>query len=309
MNWITKFIKPKIKSLFKKKSSESKEALWTTCECKNLIYKEDLFKNLSVCPNCGFHHKLTCEDRFKIFFDSKEFEILKTPLPKDDPLKFIDTKKYTDRLKAARKKTNQSDAILIAEGKVDNISVTVGAQNFNFIGGSVGAASGEAFISGVQNSIDKKKPFIFFSCSGGQRMMESAISLMQMSRTVLAVNELKKNGIPYIVVMTNPTAGGVTGSFASLGDILIAEPKAIVAFAGRRVIESTVKEDLPEDFQTAEFVKDHGGLDLVVERQFLKSTISTLLSILLKKKETKSMSEKDNVTSFENTLSKTSKAV
>ena len=309
MNWITKFIKPKIKSLFKKKSSESKEALWTTCECKNLIYKEDLFKNFSVCPNCGFHHKLTCEDRFKIFFDNKEFEILKTPLPKDDPLKFIDTKKYTDRLKVARKKTNQSDAILIAEGKVDNISVTVGAQNFNFIGGSVGAASGEAFISGVQNSIDKKKPFIFFSCSGGQRMMESAISLMQMSRTVLAVNELKKNGIPYIVVMTNPTAGGVTGSFASLGDILIAEPKAIVAFAGRRVIESTVKEDLPEDFQTAEFVKDHGGLDLVVERQFLKSTISTLLSILLKKKETKSMSEKDNVTSFENTLSKTSKAV
>ena len=139
--------------------------------------------------------------------------------------------------------------------------------------------------------------------------MESAISLMQMSRTVLAVNELKKKGIPYIVVMTNPTAGGVTGSFASLGDVLLAEPKAIVAFAGRRVIESTVKEDLPEDFQTAEFVKDHGGLDLVVERQFLKSTISTLLSILLKKKETKSMSEKDNVTSFENTLSKTSKAV
>ncbi len=309
MNWITKFIKPKIKSLFKKRSSETKETLWTTCECKNLIYKDDLFKNLSVCPNCGFHHKLTCEDRFKIFFDNKEFEILKTPLPKDDPLKFIDTKKYSDRLKIARSKTNQSDAILIAEGKLDDISVTVGAQDFNFIGGSVGAASGEAFIYGAQNAIDKKTPYVFFSCSGGQRLMESGVALVQMSRTVLAVNELKKNNLPYIVVMTNPTAGGVTGSFASLGDILIAEPKAICAFAGRRVIESTVKEDLPEDFQTAEFVKSHGGLDLVIERKFLRSTISTLLSILLKKKEILQISEKDNAANFENTLPKTSKAV
>ena len=309
MNWISKFIKPRIKSLFKKKSSDTKEILWSTCECKNLIYKEDLFKNFSVCPNCGFHHKLTSEDRFKIFFDNKEFEILKTPQPKDDPLKFTDTKKYTERLRLARKKTNQSDAILIAEGKLNNMDVTVGAQNFNFIGGSVGAASGEAFIHGVQNSIDKKIPFVFFSCSGGQRMMESAISLMQMSRTVLAVNELKKNSIPYIVVMTNPTAGGVTGSFASLGDILIAEPKAIVAFAGRRVIESTVKEDLPEDFQTAEFVKDHGGLDLVVERKYLRSTITNLLSILLKKKESQAIAETDNVANLEESLQKTSKAV
>ncbi len=309
MNWISKFIKPRIKSLFKKKSSDTKEILWSTCECKNLIYKEDLFKNFSVCPNCGFHHKLTSKDRFKIFFDNKEFEILKTPQPKDDPLKFTDTKKYTERLRLARKKTNQSDAILIAEGKLNNMDVTVGAQNFNFIGGSVGAASGEAFIHGVQNSIDKKIPFVFFSCSGGQRMMESAISLMQMSRTVLAVNELKKNSIPYIVVMTNPTAGGVTGSFASLGDILIAEPKAIVAFAGRRVIESTVKEDLPEDFQTAEFVKDHGGLDLVVERKYLRSTITNLLSILLKKKESQAIAETDNVPNLEESLQKTSKAV
>tara|TARA_Y100001970_G_scaffold260026_1_gene341660 strand:- start:10893 stop:11822 length:930 start_codon:yes stop_codon:yes gene_type:complete len=309
MNWITRFIKPKIKSLFKKKSSDTKEVLWSTCECKNLIYTEDLFKNFSVCPNCGFHHKLTSEDRFKIFFDNKEFEIIKTPQPKDDPLKFTDTKKYTERLRLAREKTNQSDAILIAEGKLNNMKITVGAQNFNFIGGSVGAASGEAFIHGVQNSINKKIPFVFFSCSGGQRMMESAISLMQMSRTVLAVNELKKNNIPYIVVMTNPTAGGVTGSFASLGDVLIAEPKAIVAFAGRRVIESTVKEDLPEDFQTAEFVKDHGGLDLVVERKYLRSTISNLLSILLKKKESQAISEKDNVSKLEETLQSTSKAV
>ena len=309
MNWITKFIKPRIKSLFKKKSSESEESLWDTCECKNLVYKDDLLKNLSVCPNCGFHHKLNSEERFKVFFDDNQYEIIKTPIPKDDPLKFVDTKKYTDRLKAARKKTNQSDAVLIAEGLMNNIRVTAGSQNFNFIGGSVGAASGEAFIHGVQNAIDKKTPFIFFSCSGGQRMMESAISLMQMSRTVLAVNELKKKNLPYIVVMCNPTAGGVTGSFASLGDVLIAEPKAIVAFAGRRVIESTVKEELPEDFQTAEFVKEHGGIDLVVERKYLRSTISTILSILLKKKEAKAISVTDNVTNLEETVPKTSKAV
>jgi len=309
MNWITKFIKPKIKSLFKKKSSLAEKSLWTTCECKNLVYKDELFKNLNVCPTCGFHHKLSCEDRFKVFFDNKECSIIKTPLPKDDPLKFVDTKKYTDRLKLAREKTNQSDSILIAEGKLKNINITVGAQNFDFIGGSVGAASGEAFIHGIQNAIDKKTPFVFFSCSGGQRMHESAISLMQMSRTVLAVNELKKKNLPYIVVMCNPTAGGVTASFASLGDVLIAEPKAIVAFAGRRVVESTVKEELPEDFQTAEFVREHGGLDLVIERKYLRSTISTLLSILLKKREVQAISETDNVTKLEETLPKTSKAV
>ncbi len=309
MNWITKFIKPRIKSLFKKRSSTSKEALWINCECKNLVYKDDLFNNLSVCPTCGFHHKLSCEDRFKVFFDNKEYTVLKTPLPKDDPLKFQDTKKYTDRLKLAREKTNQLDAVLIAEGRLNNIFITVGSQNFDFIGGSVGAASGEAFIHGVQNAIDKKTPFVFFSCSGGQRMMESAISLMQMSRTVLAVNELKKNNLPYIVVMTNPTTGGVTGSFASLGDIIIAEPKAIVAFAGRRVIQSTVKEELPENFQTAEFVKEHGGIDLVVERKYLRSTVSTLLSILLKKRESQAISKNENVTNLQETLQKTSKAV
>tara|TARA_Y100000590_G_scaffold395936_1_gene476267 strand:- start:2213 stop:3133 length:921 start_codon:yes stop_codon:yes gene_type:complete len=306
MNWITKFIKPKIKSLFKKRFSDNKEALWTTCECKNLIYKDELFSNLSVCPSCGFHHKLNCEERFKIFFDNKQYEILQTPLPKDDPLNFP---KYTEKLKQSREKTKQSDAILIADGKLDNIRITVGAQNFNFIGGAVGAASGEAFIHGVQHAINNRTPFIFFSCSGGQKMQEGAIALMQMTRTVLAVNELKKNNLPYIVVMTNPTTGGVSASFATLGDILIGEPKSVIAFAGRRVIQNTVKEELPEDFQTAEFVKDHGGIDLVVERKYLRSTISTLLSILLKKKEVRNISETNDVTNLNETLQKTSKAV
>jgi|TARA_B100002051_G_scaffold186320_1_gene176374 acetyl-CoA carboxylase carboxyl transferase subunit beta len=309
MNWITKFIKPKIKSLFKKRPLKSdSNSLWSTCECKNLIYKDELFKNLSVCPKCGSHHKLTCKERFEIFFDNKDFTVLETPLPKDDPLKFNDVKKYTYRLEQARNLTKQTDAIQIAHGKLDGIEVTVGAQNFSFIGGSLGAASGEAFIHGVQHAINSKTPFIFFSCSGGARMMESGIALSNMTRTVIAVNELKKNNIPYIVVMTNPTAGGTTASFAGLGDIIIGEPKAIIAFAGARVIKDTVKEELPDGFQSAEFVKDHGGIDLVIERKYLRSTISTLISILLKKKETQAISTSD-ATTFKETLPKTSKAV
>jgi len=309
MNWITRFIKPKIKSLFKKRLTKSDESsLWSTCECKNLIYKDELLKNLSVCPTCGSHHKLTCEERFKIFFDDKQYTILDTPLPVDDPLKFNDLKKYSDRLRKARELTKQSDAIQIAHGKLEGTEITVGAQNFSFIGGSLGAASGEAFIHGVQYAINNKTPFVFFSCSGGARMMESGISLSNMTRTVIGVNELKKNNLPYIVVMTNPTAGGTTASFAGLGDIIIGEPKAIIAFAGARVIKDTVKEELPEGFQTAEFVKDHGGIDLVVERKYLRSTISTLLSILLKKKESQAISTTD-VATFEETLPKTSKAV
>jgi len=302
MNWITKFIKPKIKSLFKKKTSSSDETLWISCECKNLIYKEDFKTNFYCCTKCGAHHKLSCKDRFKLFFDKGEFEIIDTPLPVDDPLQFVDNKKYKDRLRDARKKTGQNDAILIAKGKVKNIDVTVGAQDFRFIGGSFGAASGEAFITGVQHAINNKTPLIFFSCSGGQRMMESSIALMQMTRTTLAINELKKNNLPYIVVLTDPTTGGVTASWGMLGDILIAEPKATIGFAGRRVIQDTVRETLPEEFQTAEYVKDHGGIDLVVERKYLNSTIGTLLSVMLKKSETQAKKETANVITIDKSL-------
>ena len=302
MNWITKFIKPKIKSLFKKKTSSSEETLWISCECKNLIYKEDFKSNFYCCTKCGAHHKLSCKDRFKLFFDNGDFEIIETPLPVDDPLQFVDNKKYKDRLRDARKKTGQNDAILIAKGKVKNIDVTVGAQDFRFIGGSFGAASGEAFITGVQHAISNKTPLVFFSCSGGQRMMESSIALMQMTRTTLAINELKKNNLPYIVVLTDPTTGGVTASWGMLGDILIAEPKATIGFAGRRVIQDTVRETLPEEFQTAEYVKDHGGIDLVVERKYLNSTIGTLLSVMLKKSETQAKKETTNVITIDKSL-------
>ena len=309
MNWITKFIKPKIASLFKKKTAESEQVLWTTCECKNLIYKEDLQKNLNCCPKCGAHHKLTCVERFEIFFDNKEFSLIPTPLPKDDPINFTDKKKYTDRLKLARKITKQDDAVAISTGKVNNIEVTVGAQDFRFIGGSFGAASGEAFIHGIQHAIDNKNPFIFFSCSGGQRMMESAIALMQMSRTVLAVNELKKNNLPYIVVLTNPTTGGVTASWAMLGDILIGEKGAVIGFAGRRVIQDTVRETLPSEFQSAEWVKDHGGIDLVEDRKNLRNAISALISVLLKKEEAQANTDESNVVTLSKSPQKSTKAL
>lgn len=309
MNWITKFIKPKIKSLFRKRSFKIEETLWTTCGCKNLIYKEDLKTNFNCCPKCGTHHKLSCKERFQLFFDNKDFKIIETPVPFEDPLNFVDKKKYTDRLKAAKEITNQDDAVAIATGKLNNIDITVGAQDFRFIGGSFGAASGEAFISGVQYSIENKTPFVFFSCSGGQRMMESAIALMQMSRTTLAINELKKHKLPYIVILTNPTTGGVTASWAMLGDILIAEPKATIGFAGRRVIQDTVRETLPEEFQTAEYVKEHGGIDLVVERKYLNSTVGTLLSVLLKKNQTQVKTESSNAETTEQTLLNTSKAL
>ena len=301
MNWITKFIKPKIKSLFKKKTSTSEESLWISCKCKNLIYKDDFNKNYFCCPKCGSHHKLSCGQRFKLFFDDGAYEIIKTPVPSDDPLNFVDNKKYIDRLRDARKKTGQDDAVQIAKGKIKGIDVTVGAQDFRFIGGSFGAASGEAFIKSVQHAIDNKTPLIFFSCSGGQRMMESSIALMQMTRTTLAINELKKNNLPYIVVLTDPTTGGVTASWGMLGDILIAEPKATIGFAGRRVIQDTVRETLPEEFQTAEYVKEHGGIDLVVERKYLNSKIGTLLTVMLKKEETQ-VKDTTNVVTIDKSL-------
>ena len=285
MNWITRFIKPNLKSLFEKKSSKTDENLWMTCACKNLIYKEDLESNQKVCPKCGEHHKLTCRERFKTFFDDEDFELIETPLPKDDPLNFEDKKKYVDRLKAARELTGQDDAVLIAKGKVQGLDVIAGAQDFRFIGGSLGAASGEAFIAGAQQAIENNVPYIFFSSSGGARMMESMISLSQMSRTSLAVHELKKKNIPFISCAVMPTVGGVSASYAMLGDFIISEPGATIGFAGRRVIQDTVKETLPENFQTSEWARDVGQIDLVIERKYINLTISTLLKVVLKKAE------------------------
>jgi len=286
MNWIKRVlhIGEKIKKVLKKRPTkeEIESSDWTSC-CKGPILKKELEENLWVCNSCGKHHRISCRQRFDIFFGKNNYEVIKTPIPKDDPLGFEDSKKYTDRLKEARKKTDQDCAVMIARGNINGINITAGAINFDFIGGSVASAEGEAIITGIQHAIDNNNPFVFFPCGGGQRMMESPIALTQMTRTTLAVNELKKNNIPYIVCFTDPTAGGITASFAMLGDITLAEPNSLIAFAGRRVTQATVKEDLPENFQRAEYVKECGFVDLIVERKDLQEKIGSLLSILLKK--------------------------
>ena len=286
MNWLTKAIKfgEKIKKVFRKRPSkeEIENSDWTSC-CKGPVLKKDLEENLWVCNSCGKHHRISCRQRFDIFFGKNQYQILESPIPSEDPLNWVDTKSYKDRLKVARKKTNQNCAVMIAKGKINGIEITVGAINFDFIGGSVGAAEGEAIIYGVQHAFDNQTPYVFFPCGGGHRLFESPFALANMTRTTLAINELKKNNLPYIVCFTDPTAGGITASFAMLGDIHFAEPRCLIAFAGKRVIQATVKEELSPDFQTAEFVEKHGFVDLVVHRKDLKDQIGTLLSILLKK--------------------------
>ena len=306
MNWLKKTLDfgQKIKRLLKKRPSrkDMEESDWTSC-CKGPILKRELEENLWVCDACGKHHRIGCRQRFDIFFGKNNYEIIDTPIPKDDPLGFEDSKKYTVRLKEARKKTNQDCAVMIARGKINEINITAGAINFDFMGGSVASAEGEAIITGIQHAIDNKNPFVFFPCGGGQRMHESPIALAQMTRTTLAVNELKKNNLPYIICFTDPTAGGITASFAMLGDISISEPNSLIAFAGRRVIQATVKEDLPENFQRAEYVQECGFVDLIVERKDLQQKISSLLSILLKKKSdiNTELSDETSKANFETT--------
>ena len=286
MNWIKKVlhISEKIKKVIKKRATKEEIASsdWTSC-CKGPILKKDLEDNLWVCDSCGKHHRISCRQRFDIVFGKNNYEILETPIPQDDPLNWKDSKTYKERLKIARNKTGQECAVMIVKTKINNIDITAGAFDFAFIGASVGAAEGEAIIYGIQNAIDNQTPFVLFTAGGGMRMFESLIALSQMTRTTLAINELKKNNLPYLVCLTDPTAGGITASFAMLGDIAIAEPGALIAFAGKRVIQATVKEELPSDFQKSEYVQKCGFVDLIVHRKDLREKIGSILSILLKK--------------------------
>ena len=286
MNWLTKAINfgEKIKKVLKKRPSKSEieNSDWTSC-CKGPVLKKDLEENLWVCNSCGKHHRISCRQRFDIFFGKNRYELLETPIPSEDPLGWKDTKTYKERLKDARKKTGQNCAVMIAKGKINGINITAGAINFDFIGGSIGSAEGEAIIYGVQHAIDNKTPYVFFPCGGGQRMFESPIALANMTRTTLAVNELKKNNLPYVICFVDPCAGGITASFAMLGDIHFAEVGSLIAFAGKRVIQATVKEELSPDFQTAEFLEKHGFVDKVVHRKEVSNEIGKLLEILLKK--------------------------
>ena len=285
MNWITKIIKAgeKIKTAFHERASKEDMAKsdWTSC-CKGPILKKDLEQNLWVCPDCNKHHRIKPSQRFDILFGKNNYEIFKTPLPKDDPLGFVDSKSYKDRLKSARKKTGLDCSMVVASGSISNINITAIASDFDFMGASIGAAEGEAFLYAAQHAIENRQPLLMVATGGGMKMQESLISLSQMTRTTLAINDVKAAGLPYIVLMADPVAGGITASYAMLGDLHIAEPGALIAFAGARVIQGTVKEELPEGFQKSEYVQKTGFIDLIVERKDLSSKIGTLLSILLK---------------------------
>lgn len=279
MNWITNYVRPTINSLFSRR--EVPENLWTKCtECGTMLFHRELAGNLNVCTNCDHHMAITPRDRFTGLFDGGIFVEIKVPEPVADPLHFRDQKKYPDRLKAAQKATGERDAMLLAEGEIGRTPVVVAAQDFAFMGGSMSMYVGNAIIAGAQRAIELKRPFVLFSAAGGARMQEGILGLMQMPRTTVAVQMLKEAGLPYIVVLTHPTTGGVTASYAMLGDVQIAEPNALIGFAGARVIEQTIREKLPEGFQRAEYLLDHGMLDRVTHRKELRGELITILRLL-----------------------------
>ncbi len=280
MNWISNVVPPKIRSFLKR---ETPENLWVKCpDSGELVFHKDLEANLFVVPGSGHHMRIPVKARLDALFDDGAYESIATPEVPTDPLKFRDVKRYADRLKDYRAKTGAADAVLLAAGALQGTQVTVAVQDFEFLGGSLGMAAGEAIVSGMFRAIDKKTPFIIFTASGGARMQEGMFSLMQMPRTTVAVERLKAAKLPYIVVLTNPTTGGVTASYAMLGDIHIAEPGAVIGFAGARVIEQTIRERLPEGFQRAEYLREHGMVDMVVPRAQLRETLGRICRLLTK---------------------------
>jgi len=277
MNWLTNFVKPKLSALVSRK--EVPENLWQNCpSCANMIHHKDLNENLYVCNACNFHFKMSVEKRIETLFEKNSFKEVELEKISDDPLNFNDKKKYKDRLKEYRKKTNKDDAFILLETKIGNSKIICGLMNFAFMGGSMGRAVGGAIVKGAKKALEKKCPYIIFTSSGGARMQEGIISLMQMPRTVAAVELLNQNNIPYIVVLTEPTTGGVTASFAMLGDITIAEQGSTIGFAGKRVIQDTIREELPIDFQKAEYLKDHGMVDIVCHRKDLKNILGKVIN-------------------------------
>lgn len=284
MNWLTNIIRPRIRSLVEPK--EVPDNLWQKCDaCEGMLFHRDLKANANVCYHCGHHMRITVKERFALLFDEGAYDKLETPDVPFDPLKFKDRKKYSDRLKDTRSKTGLKDAITIAKGTIQGQNTVIAAFNFSFMGGSMGAAVGEGIVKAAEEAVKTNSALIIIPASGGARMQESVISLMQMPRTIIAVELVKEAKLPYIVLLTDPTTGGVSASFAMVGDIHIAEPGATIGFAGRRVIEETVRETLPDDFQTAEYLKEHGMVDMVVPRQELHKEIGKVLNLLMEKEK------------------------
>ncbi len=281
MNWISNVVRPKIRSFLNRR--DTPENLWIKCpETGQLVFYKDVEANQFVIPGSNYHMRIGAVSRLKLLFDDGEFEDIPVPEVAIDPLKFRDERRYTDRLKDARTKTNLLDAVKVAYGTVDGLPVTAAVQDFDFMGGSLGMAAGEAVIRGLETAAERGTPFIMFAASGGARMQEGILSLMQLPRTTVAVETLREAGKPYIVVLTNPTTGGVTASYAMLGDVHIAEPGALIGFAGPRVIEQTIREKLPTGFQRAEYLKAHGMVDMVVHRHQLRPVLSSLCRTLMK---------------------------
>ena len=277
MSWLSR-VRSGIPFLPKRQTAEN---LWHKCsKCGTMVFVKEWEENYSVCPRCNFHDRIGPAKRFEQLFDAAEYEILSAPEVREDPLRFKDTKRYTDRLKTARASTDERDALVTARGRLDGREVVVGVQDFAFMGGSMGIAVGAAIVAGIRTAIEDEAPYILFTAAGGARMQEGILSLMQMPRTTVALAQLKEAGLPYIVVLTDPTTGGVTASYAMLGDVQIAEPGALIGFAGQRVIEQTIREKLPEGFQRAEYLLEHGMIDMVVSRGELRDKLALLISYL-----------------------------
>ncbi|MDE2693637.1 MAG: acetyl-CoA carboxylase, carboxyltransferase subunit beta [Paracoccaceae bacterium] len=280
MNWISNYVRPRINSLFSRR--DVPENLWTKClECGTMLFHRELSQNINVCPNCDHHMNISPRERLINLFDDGVFFIAEIPKPISDPLGFKDQKKYPDRMKAAQKKTDSEEAMLVAEGDIGRTKIVAAVQDFSFMGGSMGMYVGNAIIVACKLAVEKKCPLVLFSAAGGARMQEGILSLMQMPRTTVAIQLLKEAKLPFIVVLTHPTTGGVTASYAMLGDVQIAEPNALICFAGPRVIEQTIREKLPEGFQRAEYLLDHGMLDRVIHRKNLKEELVVLTRMLM----------------------------
>ena len=289
MNWFKKIVPPGLKKIFSKRSS-TKE-LWLKCNnCEAMLFHKDAKENLYVCNECDNHMRISAKERFNQLLDQGSIKYIEDPIVPIDPLKFRDEKKYIDRLKDSKKKTKIADSVVIGYGSINKINVTLAVHDFQFMGGSLGMAAGESIIKAIKHSLNNHCPFILCASSGGARMQEGILSLMQMPRTTIMIQSLREKRIPYIVLLTNPTTGGVTASYAMLGDIHIAEPNALIGFAGPRVIQDTIKENLPEGFQKSEYLLDHGMIDMVSHRKDLKNNITSILEILMNSEIQKSAS-------------------
>jgi len=283
MSWLQKILPPKINRVIGRNRKNVPEGLWSKCpKCDSVLYRTDLEANAEVCPQCNYHNRISARDRLNVLLDQEGRIEIGAEVQPIDPLKFKDTKRYADRIKSSQSEVGETDALLVMQGTIKQVPVVAASFEFKFMGGSMGSVVGERFVRGVQAAIDSKSAFICVSASGGARMQEGLFSLMQMAKTSAALTKLSQAGLPYISVLTDPTMGGVSASFAMLGDIIVAEPQALIGFAGPRVIEQTVRETLPDGFQRAEFLVDHGAVDIIIDRRQMRDKLSALIANLMK---------------------------